>query len=92
MDNPASIFVFYDVWPSWKYRGMPDTWSFVRRGLADTPTHYRYEDQFVGDISTRKIMTDYIENRFDGYIRNGLIRRYRIRINCPEPMIPVTLF
>ena len=41
---------------------------------------------FTGDISTRKIMTDFIEQRFNGFMRTGVITRYIIRINCEEPL------
>ena len=84
MDKPASVFVFYDGVPN-RYRGIPDTWRFARRGVSSL-LEYRGEDMFTGDISTRKIMTDFIEQRFNGFMRTGVITRYIIRINCEEPL------
>jgi len=80
MDKPASIFVFCDRMPYCLYRGVPEGWRFVNRRVIDTPACYRYEEQFCGDISTRKVMTDYIENRFNSLVRKGYILHYKIRI------------
>jgi len=70
----ASLFLSLTV------RGVPEGWRFVNRRMTDTPAYYRYEEQFCGDISTRKVMTDYIENRFNSLVRKGYIQHYKIRI------------